>query len=54
MDRFHYIRNPNHHYLNTPLRKDTILERDLIFVTEQTWKYLNQRYRGDEIKRYAV
>jgi hypothetical protein len=54
MDRFQHVRNPKSPYLNTPLRKDTIAERDLIFVTEPTWKYLNQRYRGEEIKRYAV
>ena len=40
--------------MNCALRKETVPERDLIFVTEPTWKYLNFRYRGDEIKRYAV
>jgi hypothetical protein len=40
--------------LNTPLRKDTIAERDLIFVTEPMWKYFLQRYKGEELKRYAI
>lgn len=40
--------------MNTPLRRDTIADRDLIFVTEPLWKFLHKRYRGEEIKRYAV
>ncbi len=36
------------------LRKDTNPERDLIFASEPVWKYLHSRYKGEEIKRYAV
>ncbi len=36
------------------LRKDVNPDKDLIFASEPVWKYLHLRYKGEEIKRYAV
>jgi hypothetical protein len=36
------------------LRKDIVPERDLIFASSSIWKYLHSKYRGEEIKRYAI
>lgn len=36
------------------LRRDVVPDRDLIFVSEPIWKFLFERYGGEEIKRYAI
>ena len=40
--------------MNCVLKMEVVIDRDLIFVTEPIWKYLVGRYRGEEIRRYAI
>ena len=40
--------------MNCVLKREVVIDRDLIFVTEPIWKYLVSRYRGEEIRRYAI
>jgi hypothetical protein len=31
-----------------------MFERDIFLVSEGIWKFLAERYKGEEIKRFAV
>jgi DUSP domain len=42
------------HYCNSPLKIGQQQDKDLFIVSERVWKFLQQRYRGEEIKRYAI
>jgi hypothetical protein len=42
------------YYCNSPLRTGIVIDRDLFMVPEGVWKFLLNRYRGEEIKRFAV
>ena len=51
---FLQIRSERMHYCNSPLRNGVMLERDIFIVPEGVWKFLYNKYRGEEIKRYAI
>ena len=41
--------------MNSLVRRDVNIDRDLIFVTEPIWRYFIARYKcNEEIKRYAI
>jgi hypothetical protein len=43
------------HGCNTPLKKEIVVDRECILVSESIWRLLVERYRAsDEICRYAV
>jgi len=51
---FHPNRNENMAYLNSPLKAGLRPGFDYIFVPGSIWRFLNSRYKGERIKRYAI
>ena len=52
---FARVQSDKMNFCSTPLKRDIIADRDLIFVSEPIWKLLVERYRAsDEICRYAI
>lgn len=52
---FARIKSDKMAFCSTPLKKDIVVERDCILVSEPIWRLLIERYRAsDEICRYAV
>jgi hypothetical protein len=57
IDRREYVINPKNDklkYCNYPLRNGLAINRDYYLVPNGIWRYLKQRYNGEEIMRYAV
>lgn len=49
-----YREKERHYYCNTPFKPNILMDRDFFIISEPVWKFLSKRYKGEEIKRYAV